>query len=101
GRFFVAIDERFQVQSRQVAIADGVGANAIEWRLCENAEALEIVLLRVGKAIAVLADDGLEASVGFGLALRRKFGCIGRTLEGLRRFGSDCSAEGRAPIQIG
>ena len=82
--FFFAIDERFQVEGRQIAIGNRVGTKAIEGWLQHDAEAAEIGFLRVGEAIGILIEDGLEAEIGFGLALRGKFGRRGLRLWGLQ-----------------
>jgi hypothetical protein len=82
GRLFVAIDQWFQIESREVTVGNIVSAKAIKRRLNELAKALDIGFLRVGKAVGILGEDGLVAGLGFGLALRGKIGSAGGGLRG-------------------
>jgi len=73
-RILFALDQRFQVERRPIAIFERIGAQAIERWLRQGAKSAKVGLLRVGEAAAVLVENGLNARFDFGVAFRRKLG---------------------------
>jgi hypothetical protein len=67
-----ALDQRFQIQAGAVAIFEGVGAQAIERRLRDGAKPVDVCLLCVREAAAILGKDGLNARFHFGVTFGRK-----------------------------
>lgn len=71
-RLFIALDERFQVKSRGVAVLQIKFADFFEGRLEVGTGFFDGGLLRVVEAVAVEREDLLVAGIGFELAFGRE-----------------------------
>lgn len=74
-RLSVALDERFQVEGRGVAVLQNKFADFFEGGLEIGAGFLNGGLLRVIEAVAVEGEDLLVAGIGFELAFGRELRC--------------------------
>jgi hypothetical protein len=74
-RLSIALDERFQVEGRGVAVLQIKFADFFEGGLEISASFLDGALLRVIEAVAVEGEDLLVAGIDFELALGRELRC--------------------------
>src|ERR1700758_2094609 len=67
--FFLAFDERLEIEGGLVAIGKGIGAYLVQVLLNAEADMLDVGLLHIGEAVAILLQDRLVTGFGFGRAL--------------------------------